>query len=101
MRPSALGRGFALGILRDLLEFCGKLVPGKHSRPRGRGVQFRIGAVLQHSNTPSLRVAGFEDEDDDEDENEAPPACSTTQKSVVMRYGSESILPCLILPKLP
>ena len=26
MRPSALGRGFALGILRDLLEFCGKLV---------------------------------------------------------------------------
>jgi hypothetical protein len=35
-------------------------------------VQFRIGAVLQHSNTPSLRVAGFEDEDDDEDENEAP-----------------------------
>jgi hypothetical protein len=35
-------------------------------------VQFPIGAVLQHSNTPSLRVAGFEDEDDDEDENEAP-----------------------------
>jgi hypothetical protein len=35
-------------------------------------VQFQIGAVLQHSNTPSLRVAGFEDEDDDEDENEAP-----------------------------
>jgi hypothetical protein len=42
-------------------------------------VQFQIGAVLQHSNTParnasrsdaggpSLRVAGFEDEDDDED----------------------------------
>ena len=41
------------------------------STPRG-GVQFPIGAVLQHSNTPSLRVAGFEDEDDDEDENEAP-----------------------------
>jgi hypothetical protein len=43
-------------------------------------VQFPIGAVLQHSNTPSLRVAGFEDEDedDDEDENEAPherPRC--------------------------
>ena len=35
-------------------------------------MQFPIGAVLQHSNTPSLRVAGFEDEDDDEDENEAP-----------------------------
>jgi hypothetical protein len=26
----------------------------------------------QYSNTPSLRVAGFEDEDDDEDEYEAP-----------------------------
>jgi hypothetical protein len=43
-------------------------------------VQFPIGAVLHRSNTPSLRVAGFEDEDeaededdddDDEDENEA------------------------------
>jgi hypothetical protein len=31
-----------------------------------------LGAVLQHSTTPSLRVAGFEDEDDDEYENEAP-----------------------------
>jgi hypothetical protein len=28
--------------------------------------------LAQYSNTPSLRVAGFEDEDDDEDENEAP-----------------------------
>jgi hypothetical protein len=45
------------------------------SRPESTpnpGVQFPIGAVLQYSNTPSLRVAGFEDEDDDEDENEAP-----------------------------
>jgi len=33
-------------------------------------VQFESGAVLQNSRTPSLRVAGFED--DDEDENEAP-----------------------------
>jgi hypothetical protein len=31
---------------------------------------FGLGAVLQHSHTPSLRVTGFED--DDEDENEAP-----------------------------
>jgi hypothetical protein len=31
---------------------------------------FGLGAVLQHSYTPSLRVTGFED--DDEDENEAP-----------------------------
>jgi hypothetical protein len=38
------------------------------NQPRGRGVQFQIGAVLQPSNTPSLRVAEFEDED----ENEAP-----------------------------
>ena len=35
-------------------------------------MQFRLGAVLQYSTTPSLRVAGFEDEDDDEYENEAP-----------------------------
>jgi hypothetical protein len=35
-------------------------------------LQFGLGAVLPHSNTPSLRVAGFEDEDDDEDEYEAP-----------------------------
>jgi hypothetical protein len=37
-------------------------------------VQFGLGAVLQYSNTPSLRAAGFEDEDDDEDENETPGA---------------------------
>jgi hypothetical protein len=35
-------------------------------------VLFGLGAVLQHSRTPSLREAGFEDEDDDEDENETP-----------------------------
>jgi len=39
---------------------------------RSQRFVFRIGALLQHSNTPSLRVAEFEDEDDDEDENEAP-----------------------------
>jgi hypothetical protein len=42
-----------------------------HLQPATR-VQFGLGAVLPHSNTPSLRVAGFEDEDDDEDEYEAP-----------------------------
>ena len=47
-------------------------LPLQHPQPRGRGVQFGLGAVLQDSNTPSLRAAGFEDEDDDEDENEAP-----------------------------
>jgi len=47
MRPSALDRGFALGILRDLLEFCGKLVPGKERRPRARpsGVLPRMGLM--------------------------------------------------------
>ncbi len=34
-------------------------------------MQFPIGAVLQHSNTPSLRVAGFEDEDEDSLPDEA------------------------------
>ena len=38
----------------------------QHLQPRGRGVLFGLGAVLPHSNTPALRVAGFEDEDDDE-----------------------------------
>ena len=42
--------------------------PIGHPQPHGRGVQFGLGAVLQYSNTPSLRAAGFEDEDDDEDE---------------------------------
>ena len=53
-----------------------RMPPLQHPQPRGREVQFRLGAVLQHSRTPSLRVARFEDEDDDEDEdedeNEAP-----------------------------
>jgi len=39
----------------------------EHLQPATR-VQFAAGAVLQYSRTPSLRVAGFEDED----ENEAP-----------------------------
>ena len=47
-------------------------VPGldtvlQYLQPAAR-VLFGLGAVLQHSHTPSLRVAGFEDED----ENEAP-----------------------------
>jgi hypothetical protein len=39
--------------------------------PPGR-MLFGLGAVLQHSHTPSLRVTGFEDDDEDENENEAP-----------------------------
>jgi hypothetical protein len=45
--------------------------PFQHLQP-ATPVQFGLGAVLQYSNTPSLRVAGFEDEDDDEDEDEGP-----------------------------
>ena len=45
------------------------LRPLQHLQPATR-VQFGLGAILPRSNTPSLRVAGFED--DDEDEYEAP-----------------------------
>ena len=45
------------------------LQPIQHPQP-ARGVQFQLGALLQHSNTPSPRWPGFED--DDENENEAP-----------------------------
>jgi hypothetical protein len=34
------------------------LAPKNHSQPRGRGVQFQIGAVLQHSITPRGRIRG-------------------------------------------
>ena len=59
------------------------LAPKNHSQPRGRGVQFQIGAVLQHSITPSLRVAGFEDED----ENEAPREASLLTVRVTQSRG--------------
>ena len=45
---------------------------GEDFQPGRRGVQFGQGTPLHHSNTPSLRVAGIEDEDDDEDDNEMP-----------------------------
>jgi hypothetical protein len=37
-----------------------RIIPSrcKHSQPRGRGVQFQIGAVLQHSITPRGRIRG-------------------------------------------
>jgi len=46
------------------------VAPTPHSRDAIR-TEHRI-PVLQHSITPLLRPAEFEDEDDDEDENEAP-----------------------------
>jgi hypothetical protein len=37
----------------------------RHKQPQpATRVQFRLGGVLQHSNTPSLRATGFEDEDE-------------------------------------
>ena len=48
--------------------------PIGHPLPATRA-QFGLGAVLQYSNTPSLRAAGFEDEDDDEDEEEDEAPC--------------------------
>jgi hypothetical protein len=59
----------------------------QHLQPRGRGVQFGLRAILPHSNTPALRVAGFEDEDDDEDENEAP--CEVARSSEGRRYRKQ------------
>jgi hypothetical protein len=47
----------------------GSVVPTLRSIPI---LQYPITPILQHSNTPSLRVAGLEDENDDEDEYEAP-----------------------------
>jgi hypothetical protein len=44
------------------------LVPLRHLYPL-RGCNSDL---AQYSITPSLRVAGFEDDDEDEDENEAP-----------------------------
>ncbi len=65
------------------------LPPLPHPQPRSREVQFRLGAVLQHSGTPSLRVAGFEDENDDEDENEAP--CEHPQPATRVQFSAGAI----------
>ncbi|MFZ0503964.1 MAG: 16S rRNA (adenine(1518)-N(6)/adenine(1519)-N(6))-dimethyltransferase RsmA [Chthoniobacterales bacterium] len=46
------------------------------------GAQAGPAALLQDSNTPSLRAAGFEDENDDEDENEAPRGTSTSATQI-------------------
>jgi hypothetical protein len=41
-----------------------RLSPFQRLQPRGRGVQLGLRAILPHSNTPSLRVARFEDEEE-------------------------------------
>ena len=62
MRPASGGE--PLDKLTALFV-CGRLPSSILPATR---VQFGLGAVLQYSDTPSLRAAGFEDED----ENEAP-----------------------------
>jgi hypothetical protein len=52
-------------------------------------VQFPIGAVLQHSDTPSLRVAGFEDDD----ENEAPHGTLPRKTKPRVKTWAESYYP--------
>ena len=59
----ALGWALGLGDERP------KMRPESTPNPADAGCNSKS---AQYSNTPSLRVAGFEDEDDDEDENEAP-----------------------------
>jgi hypothetical protein len=54
-----------LSLVAAILAYCER--PRKASpTSRSRGA-IGLGALPPHSNTPSLRVAGFEDEDDDED----------------------------------
>jgi hypothetical protein len=73
------GRGERAGTSENERERrereCGQLwsVP----KPAVAGCNFGLGAVLRYSNTPSLRVAGF----DDEDENEAP--CEVARSRLV------------------
>ena len=81
--PAQEGFHVAIKNRPTVLKPQGSLAPKKHSQPRVRGVQFQIGAVLQHSITPSLRVAGFEDED----ENEAPHAASSSTVRVTQGRG--------------
>ena len=52
-------------------------MPLEHLQPATR-VQFGLGAVLQHSRTPSLRVAGFEDDDEDKDKNQNEVPCTVS-----------------------
>ena len=64
----------------------------QHPQPATR-VQFGLGAVLQHSITPSLRAAGFEDEDDDED-SLSDEALPSSVGSFVSERSRENEAPC-------
>jgi hypothetical protein len=71
IRPN--GAGESVFVHQTANEMSERIIcrPFSTSNPI-RGCNFGLGAALPHSNTPSLRVAGFENEDDDEDEYEAP-----------------------------
>jgi hypothetical protein len=77
--------------------FRSHITPHEHLQPATR-VQFELGEILLHSNTPSLRVAGFEDEDDDEDEYEAPGeqsrVFSTRRRTEPGRFSVRQFLYC-------
>ena len=53
-------------LVKHLVSNSLDLPPLQHLQPRGREVLFGLGSVFPHSNTPSLCVAGFDDEDEDE-----------------------------------
>jgi hypothetical protein len=57
--------------------------------PRTRGAIRTRRAILQYSNTPTLRSPGFEDEDEDDDENEAPhePVGFTAKRLYTIAQG--------------
>jgi hypothetical protein len=67
-----LGRAAATDYSPGLQPWVDRLKrtrPGSGANPADAGCNSQL---ARYSNTPTLRVAGFEDEDDDEDENEAP-----------------------------
>jgi hypothetical protein len=64
------GRGFL--TVKWSHRIAQSFSPGWTSPKTALKVATEWGVCSQHSNTPSLRVAGFEDEEDAEDENEAP-----------------------------
>jgi hypothetical protein len=86
------------GGTRRRLHKCSSILPPRSSSPSASlptmRVQFGLGAVLQHSITPSLRVAGSEDED----ENEAPGEGRFMESLRDKTQQSCGVTVCLIRP---
>jgi hypothetical protein len=59
--------------------------PCEHLQPP-TSAQFGLGTVLQHTRTPSLRVAEFEDEDENEAPGENKDARRATRALLRMLY---------------